>query len=236
MAKTNQAPETISISNPNGEPSVFKLSNAMKEHWKEYWNHCPTILDQINGGMYDRWFKGKSNMACLDFGANVGLVSLYMAQNSKRVISVEPTPEHYSLLEWNAKQSNSLTLGTIAPIRAALADSEKMVDFASGHATENKIGTHGQNQIKVEAYPLEWFVGETIIDFCKVDIEGYEIYALSQEQIEAVAGKVKVFFVEMHPYENWGFENMPQELKSRFEKAGYKVELLDFQTLIAEWQ
>lgn len=223
----------ITINNPNGEPQTFTVPESLEKHWQQPINHCQTILNQINSGMYDRWFKGRIDMACLDFGANVGLVSAYMGMNSKLVISVEPTPSHFNILcDFLPKdlkyQKN----------QSALTEKRTQFTFCTGHSTENKI-THpegyGNGKILVEGYTLSGFVGPDI-DFCKVDIEGYEIYALSQEEINKVAGKVKVFFVEMHPYDNWGFESMSKELTERFENAGYDVELLDFQTLVATWK
>lgn len=230
----------ITINNPNGEPQTFTVPESLEKHWQQPINHCQTILNQINSGMYDRWFKGRTDMACLDFGANVGLVSAYMAANSKHVISVEPTPMHYSILcDTIAVCLRKNGVCNYATTQTALAENERKVVFMTGHSTENKITTpegYGNGKIEIDAYPLSWFVQERSIDFCKVDIEGYEIYALSQEEINKVAGKVKVFFVEMHPYDNWGFESMSKELTERFENAGYNVELLDFQTLVATWK
>ena len=39
--------------------------------------YIDTLKDQINGGMYDHLFKGRSNLTFLDIGANIGLVSIY---------------------------------------------------------------------------------------------------------------------------------------------------------------
>lgn len=228
----------ITINNPNGKPQTFTVPESLEKHWQQPINHCQTILNQINSGMYDRWFKGRTDMACLDFGANVGLVSQYMAANSNYVISVEPTPSHFKILS-DTVNASQLALCTCVLSNTALAEKERKVVFMTGHSTENKITTpegYGNGKIEIDAYPLSWFVQERSIDFCKVDIEGYEIYALSQEEINKVAGKVKVFFVEMHPYDNWGFESMSKELTERFENAGYDVELLDFQTLVATWK
>lgn len=229
---------TITINNPNGEAQQFDVPASLEAHWQQPINHCQTILNQINGGMYDRWFKGKSNLNVIDFGANVGLTGLYFYPHCDTLIMVEPAPLQSEILGglftkahpephvWFLKQ-------------VALAEKERSVVFMTGHSTENKITTpegYGNGKIEIQANPLSFFVQDNKIDFCKVDIEGYEIYALSQEEINKVAGKVKVFFVEMHPYDGWGFETISKELTERFESAGYDVELVDFQTLVATWK
>lgn len=228
----------ITIANPNNSeaPFHYELSEEMKSHFDIPINHAHTILDQINSGMYDKWFKGKKDMVCIDFGANVGLVSLYMLPCSKELISVEPTPSHSRLLvELMASAAPGKNV-SIFPF--ALTDKESMVVFATGHATENKITSeegYGNGKMTVEARPLSWFVkyANETVDFCKVDIEGGEMLALTIDELKSVHGKVKTFFVEVHPAYNGGMEENREELLRRFKEAGYKTEIVDYQTIVA---
>ena len=52
----------------------FAISNDMQNHFDIPINHAHTILNQINSGMYAKYFEGKKDFRCIDFGANVGLV------------------------------------------------------------------------------------------------------------------------------------------------------------------
>jgi len=70
------------------------------------------------------------------------------------------------------------------------------------------------------------------IDFVKVDVEGQEIKIFTEEEIAKTKGKVKVFFIEVHPSYNGGMDENREEIKRRFIKCGYKVHEEDYQTLV----
>ncbi len=229
----------------------FELSSELEKHWRSPMEHAETILQQINNGMYSRWFEGKSGMTVIDFGANVGLTSLYFLPACKELHCVEPTPSHYKLLtqtigvpaDYQLKES-TITFAKSGTKRVihdtALGEKEDLVTFATGHSTENKITSPdgwGQGKINVQAKPISYFVDKAgdIVDFCKVDIEGFEIKALTLDELKKVAGKVKTFFVEIHPAYNGGIDENREELTVRFMQAGYQVEKIDYQTIVATW-
>lgn len=226
---------TIQIKNPaTGLMREVEISQAMEAHRAIPVNYFDTILNQINGGMYDRWFEGKKDLTVIDFGANVGLTALYFLSACKKLLCVEPTPSHYELLT----QAMSDISKNITLYNFALAEREMDVEFATGHSTENKITSTdgwGNGKITVQAKPLSYFIDEAggHVDFCKIDIEGYENKALTQEQIDYAFGKVKTFFVELHPGYNLGFDEIARELQVRFLQAGYNFERVDFQTIVA---
>lgn len=228
---------TFTINTPNGEPRIITMSKAMESHFNIPINHANTILNQINSGMYARFFEGKKDLVCMDFGANVGLVSLYMLPACKELYSIEPTPAHFALLvEVISKRFSDCFF---MPYVFALSETESDVVFMTGHSTENKITSkegYGNGKITVEGKPLSWFIAQakSKIDFCKVDIEGGEMKALTIEQLKNAYGKVKTFFVEVHPAYGGGMEDNMRELTERFMTAGYEVEILDYQTIVAQ--
>ena len=113
----------------------------------------------------------------------------------------------------------------------------------TGHSTENKITSadgYGNGKIKVQGITLSSFLFASnaeniIIDFVKCDIEGGEIFALTNEELKKTKGKVRTFFVECHPSNNYSMESCVDELTKRFKKNGYKIELLDYQTFTATY-
>ena len=226
---------TISIASPNGTNREITLSPEMEKHFSIPINHSNTILNQINGGMYEKWFKGRKNLTCYDFGGNIGLVALYMLPACKKLIVVEPTPSHYNLMaELINKNMEAGQIILFSP--NALTEKNEDVVFATGHATENKVSSidgYGAHKITVKGQTLSSFIGENIVDFCKIDIEGYEIFALTEEQLKSVYGKVKTFFVECHPSNNYGMDDCREELIKRFINCGYSVDVEDYQTIIA---
>jgi len=222
----------ITIASPNKQARSVEISQAMQNHFSIPINHANTILTQINSGMYNRWFEGKKDLVCIDFGANVGLVSLYMLPACKELICVEPTPSHHVLLTELVKGA------TYSP--HALTGKDEEVVFITGHSTENKVSSadgYGNGKITIQGKPLKYFTSLTKskIDFCKIDIEGAEMIALTSGNIASVKGKVKVFFVEVHPAYNGGMDENREELIKRFESNGYKVEVLDYQTIVATY-
>jgi FkbM family methyltransferase len=226
----------ISIIGIDGNMRTVEISKAMEEHWKIPMNHAKTILDQINSGMYERWFKDKKDLVCMDFGANVGLVSLYMLPACKKLYCIEPTPSHYALMMELLFANCGETVVSLSDF--ALTGSEGEVTFATGHATENKVSSpdgYGSIKITVMGKPLSIFVDNAmgVVDFCKIDIEGGEMKAITVDELKKVREKVKTFFVEVHPAFGGGMDGNREELLKRFNEAGYKTEVIDYQTLVA---
>jgi len=225
--------------NLNGKD--FLISNDLKRHFDIPINHGHTILNQINSGMYAKYFEGKKDLRCIDFGANVGLVSLYMAQFSKELYCVEPTPSHYKLLK--ELLDNNCGDCNVHYYDSALSGTNEPVYFMTGHSTENKITSvdgYGNGKIKVQGITLSSFLFASnaeseVIDFVKCDIEGGEIFALTGEELKKTRGKIRTFFVETHPSNNYGMDDCREELIKRFKKSGYTIDVLDFQTFTATY-
>jgi FkbM family methyltransferase len=236
LGKTEEIENTFTV-----QFKEFQISDSLAKHWSIPINHAQTILNQINSGMYSRFFEGKKDLRCIDFGANVGLVSLYMAQFCKDLYCVEPTPNHFKLLkellETNVEGCN------IHLSSDALSGTNEPVFFMTGHSTENKITSvdgYGNGKIQVQGIMLSNYLSlsgadREPIDFVKCDIEGGEIFALTNEELKKTKGKIKAFFVECHPSNNYTMESCVEELTSRFKKNGYKVELIDYQTILATY-
>jgi FkbM family methyltransferase len=225
--------------NVNGKEVL--ISSELKAHFDIPINHGHTILNQINSGMYAKYFDGKKDLRCIDFGANVGLVSLYMLPYCKELFCVEPTPAHSKLLtkllEDNKGECN------VHYYDSALSGTNEPVYFMTGHSTENKITSvdgYGNGKIKVQGITLSSFLFASnaesdIIDFVKCDIEGGEIFALTNEELKKTKGKVRTFFVECHPSNNYGMDECREELISRFLQNGYKIQVYDYQTFTATY-
>jgi len=217
----------------------FAISSDMEKHFSIPINHAETILYQINSGMYAKYFDGKKDLRCIDFGANVGLVSLYMAQFSKELYCVEPTPNHFKLLkellDSNCGECN------VHYYDIALNGANEDVYFRVNQSTENKItSVNDATTIKVKGVTLSSFLeasnaDKEIIDFVKCDIEGGEIFAITNEELKKTKGKIRTFFVECHPSENYGMDECREELIKRFLQHSYVIEFIDYQTFAATY-
>lgn len=228
----------ITIASPNNTARSLPISQAMEAHFSHPINHGHTILAQINSGMYAKWFEGKQDLTVIDFGANVGLTALYFLPACKELHCIEPTPAHFELLKELIEANKTTHL--VAYLPEALAGDYSEVIFMTGHSTENKITSldgYGNGKIKVPAKPISHYVNQCTgpVDFCKIDIEGGEMIALTESELKKIAGKVKTFFVEVHPAYGGGMGENKAELIRRFENAGYKTDTIDYQTFTAEW-
>jgi FkbM family methyltransferase len=230
---------SIEILTPSGTKRHVLTSNNMDKHFSIPINHAKTILDQINSGMYAKWFEGKKDLVCIDIGANVGLVSLYMHPACKELYCLEPTPAHFLLLKELLGEHQNVHI-----YPTALSGTNGQVVFMTGHSTENKITTeegYGNGKIKVPGITLSSFLQASnaekdIIDFIKCDIEGAEIFALTEAELKLTRGKIRNFFVECHPSNNYGMDACREELIKRFKKNGYEIEVIDYQTFVASYE
>lgn len=200
-------------------------------------NHALTIINQINEQkFYEKYFEGKRNLTVVDIGSNIGLFSLHVEPACKRLIAVEPTPSHYSKLE-------HLTKDTIIEGRnIALSNEDGYANFNldASNTTMNGLVRHNTQQtISVPCMKLKTLFESNGIekaDIVKIDIEGSEMIALTQETISEVFDIMESAFVEVHP--TYSLDGMNQEqnmlkLMKIFEDCGYKVNRTNFETFYA---
>lgn len=123
---------------------------------------------------------------CIDAGANIGILSMYMSLTTKKTIyAFEPAKETYDMLVANIKENNL----NVQPIQKALSDVNGEVDFAfyrdqNGGSSLIKPDANiieSGIKMKVESITLDNFVKEkniTKLDLLKMDVEGCETLIL----------------------------------------------------------
>jgi len=131
----------------------------------------------------------QKNDVILDIGANVGWYSMVLGKGKNkdiRVFSFEPEPLNFSLLEENLKINN---LKNVVAVNKAVSDRK---GEATLHLYERKntgrhslldINSHMNKTVLVETIVLDEFLAENNVDFksvrfIKIDIEGFEFFAL----------------------------------------------------------
>lgn len=124
----------------------------------------------------------RDDFVCLDIGANIGLVSLFMAQLAPQgqVYAFEPCPGTRKYLVQNLLANN---LTNVTPVALAMMDCAQTIgmlydDSESGGA---RIAGSGEGDMMVQAVSLdEWVkeVGLTRLDFLKIDVEGAEPFVI----------------------------------------------------------
>ena len=201
----------------NGGYYELELTGKVKEHFDDPKNYALFIVDEWESLPYSKYIKPDSII--LDIGANIGLFALHVLPYAKRIICVEPTPQHMEIQGDLVKADH---------VQAALNSYTGKARFRNEpvNTTMNTL-REGSDSYEVACLTLRdlCVVKElTKVDFCKIDIEGSEWQALTIERIKEVKGIIKAFFVELHPRTI----EAQQEMAARFEAAGYKVEYIDY--------
>jgi len=161
-------------------------------------NCCDIILRQINEEqIYGPIFAGRSDMTIVDFGANIGLFSLYAHDSAKKIYAAEPAPKTFNMLTKLTKD-----VPNIERLEAAISFSDDPVTFfMNENPTVNSLlDRHGQ-PTTVAGVTMESFFKKynlTNVDFAKCDIEGSESDVLKEELLDPVKDIVKFWFIEIH--------------------------------------
>ena len=121
----------------------------------------------------------------IDLGANIGLATLYLAQNSPgcRVLAVEPNPDTYRLLEHNLGPLSRA--GRCKTLKAAVWGTHGLLSAVPGAGPDRfsmfavrEASTSAEDESKVQGCTmpelLEYGRFDSV-DLVKIDIEGAEV-------------------------------------------------------------
>ena len=169
--------------------------------------YIPFIYKEIYvEGVYLDIFNQKKDMVVVDVGANIGIVTQYMRDYSRKVYAIEPSPEHFEALKMN-KEFNKWD--DVELFNIALADKDgkmqlnRLEENRTCHSLINKFDD--KNSVEVETMAMDTFMEKNKIekvDFMKFDVEGAEDMILRSEGFKKVADKIKAIEVEFH-YPTW---------------------------------
>jgi len=130
----------------------------------------------------------KDGDIALDIGANIGWYSILLntlMPESGQIYAFEPDPLNFSLLSENILLNKA---GNIHAVNKAISDkkeSKKLYLYSNRNLGRHSLLESEQGDgVDVEAVQLDQYLLESHVDlsrvkFAKVDIEGYEFYALS---------------------------------------------------------
>ena len=146
----------------------------------------------------------------LDVGANIGIFTLKVAKKVRRVISIEPEPQNFSILSKNIMKNN---LSNVTLLNLAVSDKEEVVHFqgTGGTAEVSTIGT------AVKAEPLDVILDKLSnpkVTILKMDIEGYEGKVLS---VFNKYDSIKQIVIETHS------KKLTDEVTQILVKQGFSV-------------
>ena len=184
-----------------GKMSVFLRSDIIADYW-------------VFEGLFfaDEYYpvRTRKNDVVLDVGANIGIFTLKVAKKVKKVISIEPEPQNFSILSKNIMTNN---LSNVTLLNLAVSDKEEVVHFQ---------GTGGTSEVSntgtaVKAEPLDKILdelGNPKITILKMDIEGYEGKVLS---VFNKYDTIKQIVIETHS------RKLTEEITHILTKQGFSV-------------
>lgn len=198
------------------------------------------ILRQLNEERFYQPLLGDANnYVILDIGANIGLFSLYAKDSAARIVAVEPTPKTFNMLK-------KLTAGEskIEPVAVALSGHNGTVDFyINDNPTINSLVNEVGEKVTVEARTIATLLEEhklDYVDFVKCDIEGGEMFAITNETIAEVSDRIGFWAVELHQTDAhtgaaWpgNLESNRQRLAEIFRNNGYTTDTVEHDQLLA---
>ena len=136
----------------------------------------------------------KPGMTIIDVGANIGYYTLLgakMVGEGGRVYAFEPDPLYFSLLKKNIEANRLHKI--VEPFKTAVGNTEKTAVLSLGNLTGSSLvslpGIRTNKTVEVEVVSLDSFFSEKnwpSADLVKIDIEGYERFAL-----EGMRGLIK---------------------------------------------
>ncbi|WP_218814774.1 FkbM family methyltransferase [Rickettsiella endosymbiont of Dermanyssus gallinae] len=124
----------------------------------------------------------------LDVGANIGLTTIALANicNTGKVVAIEPIPRAFQFLEENITNA---ALKNVKIVNFAVGENDSRVmmqgkdDFLAGSFIAERYQADSEHfSITIPMKPLdEIFDSSEIerVDFIKMDLEGYELFALA---------------------------------------------------------
>ena len=179
---------------------------------------------------YDRGYEPRQQQppyhyrTIVDFGANIGVFSVWAAQafHPETLVAVEMEPACFRQLNENIKL-NGLE-NVIRPIQAAIYEHSGQV------ATRRRVGYTFHElrpqggQHFVPSFSFADFLQHTglnTIDLLKVDIEGAEKYLLTPENAGLFQERVKYILLESHSINDFGVDHCVAYLRD----LGFKLVL-----------
>lgn len=206
-------------------PNV-KLTNFVANHM----NYVEFFVDK----KYSKWLD-KPYQNVVDVGANVGVFTEYMLQNSfaKQVYAVE-----CDSIALKDLRNNFSRIRNVEIIDKALSSSKGKIKFyqskespvISSTLSPDKLENHnagmkGDNIYEVETITLQEILEKCVtIDLLKIDIEGGE-YDVIEKLDDNLFGSINNIFVECHFFEK-NYAERYQNLKNKLINNGYEIEEL----------
>jgi FkbM family methyltransferase len=169
-------------------------------------------------------------MTVLDIGANIGFYSLFFAKKvgeQGKVFAFEPDQTNYRHLRDHTKNIAAMTtvqfaVGETSGSRLLFYSDELNVDHQTFDNGE------GRKRIEIEMIAIDdYFVNNETVDFVKLDIQGYDYFAI-KGMLKTIQRSEKIkIFGEFWPYALYKAGVHPNDYIRLLKELGFKVHVYD---------
>lgn len=179
----------------------------------------------------------RPGMSFVDVGANWGyftLLAAHLVGRGGRVVSLEPDPRLFPILRSNVARNG---LDQVTTLQVAAADKEATLKLAGYDEAGNNYGVSrvvtdmaGQTTFDVDARPLDDLLDESrleVVDLLKMDIEGFEGFALEGLAKSLTERRVKSVLLELHPAQIAEHGQSAQRIVEQMRQYGYRPWKID---------
>lgn len=169
----------------------------------------------------------KPGMQILDIGANIGYYTIFFSRlvgKQGRVYAFEPEPLNFSYLKRNTRNINNIILNNLAVSENSGEISLYCSDLSNVDAQTYDSGEN-RRALTVKCVSIDdYFPNAQKVDLVKLDIQGYEYFAI-KGMVNTLANSAGVVLAgEFWPYglKKSGVE--PRQLIELLEKMNFEIE------------
>ena len=156
------------------------IKDVLGRHLYKYGVHEPE-----NSKFLQQIIKLVDGDIAIDIGANLGWYSVLLnrvSQNGSSIFAFEPDPNNFELLKFNVAKNDCSNVKAFNKAVSVKSETLSLYKYP-----EKNLGRHsllpqkGAQEIKVNTVCLDEFLNAEFhskVKFIKIDIEGYEFYAL----------------------------------------------------------
>ena len=184
----------------------------------------------------------RPGMSFVDVGANWGYFTLLAASlvgPSGRVLSLEPDPRLFSILQQNIARSS---LSQVTALELAAAGESGSLTLAGYTERGGNYGisrivptsVESENSFQVESDSLDHILEERgmfSVDLMKMDIEGAEVFAIPGLEDSLTKMRIRRLLLELHPNELAEHGSTAHVVTEKLRSAGYRAWTIDHSPL-----
>ena len=207
---------------------LIKLPNGLKAYVRLPKGEVSLVYEIFQKGIYD-YFDVTSTSIVFDIGANIGIYTLKIAPQVRKVIAFEPEPSNFELLLNNIIFNRLIS--KVFPLNVAIGAEDKKIklylDEQGGSGTHSIILKRSNKYITVPCYKLDTIYKNIKreayfdhVDLIKIDTEGAELLVLHGAQELLKAEHPKLIIATEHGITSF------RDIRNFLEKKGLKYDFV----------